>query len=99
MRLYIGCPTGAEAYASVALLTATTQKEVGKFAIRVAGRAYDGPFEADSRAGASNFMSLLADLRKADAVVVYGGKTVTFPKSNAAKVLPVYGKKFHCNLG
>lgn len=30
--------------------------------------------------------------------VKVGTKVVKFPKSNAAKVIPAYGKKFECNL-
>lgn len=103
MRLYIGCPTqdgSADAASSVSLMSATSSQEVRKFAIQVGGRTYEGPFTADSRVGENNFIALLGDLRKGDAVVSYAGKTLTFPKSNAAKVLPAFGKKgFSCNLG
>jgi len=103
MRLLIGCPTqegSADASSDVSLTSISTSKDVPKFAIKVAGRSYDGPFTADSRVGENNFIALLEDLRKGDAVVSFAGKSLTFPKSNAAQVLPVFGKKgFDCNLG
>lgn len=100
-RLYIGCPTqdgSANEPSSVSLTQVSNDKEVKKFAIDVNGVSYDGPFSADSRVGDNNFLSLLENLRKADAVVKFGGKSIKFPKSNAAKVVPVYGKKFRCNM-
>lgn len=103
MRLLIGCPTqegSADAASSVTLMTMASSQEVKKFTIKVGGHTFEGPFEADSRVGEDNFITLLGDLRKGDAVVSYGGKTVIFAKSNAAQVLPAYGKKgFQCNLG
>ena len=103
MRLFIGCPTqegSADAASSVTLMSAASSQEVKKFTIKVGGHTFEGPFEADSRVGENNFVALLNDLRKGDAVVSYGGKTIAFPKSNAAQVLPASGKKgFQCNLG
>ncbi|BEP66906.1 MULTISPECIES: hypothetical protein [unclassified Variovorax] len=103
MRLLIGCPTqegSADAASSVTLTAMASSQEVKKFTVKVGGRTYEGPFEADSRVGEDNFITLLNDLRKGDALVSYGGKTITFAKSNAAQVLPAYGKKgFQCNLG
>ena len=100
-RLYIGCPTqdgSADAQSSVSLMQISNDKEIQKFTIDVNGVSYDGPFSADSRVGDNNFLSLLENLRKADAIVKFGGKSIKFPKSNAAKVVPVYGKKFSCNM-
>jgi len=102
MRLYIGCPTAdgsADTSSSLALMSVKSSQEVTKFTLKVGGRSYDGPFTADSRVGENDFIALLDDLRKGDAVVTYAGKTLTFPKNNAAKVLPAFGKKgFACNL-
>lgn len=103
MRLHIGCPTqegSADAASSVTLVSAASSHEVKKFTVKVGGHAFEGPFTADSRVGENNFIALLNDLRKGDAAVSYGGKTITLPRSNAAQVLPAYGKKgFQCNLG
>lgn len=103
MRLYIGCPTqdgSADAPSSVALTSVSSSKDVRKFTIKVGGRTYEGPFATDSQVGENNFIALLEDLRKGDAIVSYAGKSLAFPKSNAAQVLPVFGKKgFACNLG
>lgn len=103
MRLLIGCPTqegSADAASSVTLMAVASSQEVKKFTVKVGGRTFEGPFEADSRVGENNFIALLNDLRKGEAVVSYGGKTITFARSNAAQVLPAYGKKgFQCNLG
>lgn len=100
-RLYIDCPTqdgSADAKSSVSLMQVSNDKEIQKFTIDVNGVSYDGPFSADSRVGDNDFLSLLENLRKADAVVKFGGKSIKFPKSNAPKVVPVYGKKFSCNM-
>ncbi|MDP9881105.1 hypothetical protein J2W25_005167 [Variovorax boronicumulans] len=103
MRLLIGCPTpegSADAASSVTLMAVASSQEVKKFTVKVGGHTFEGPFEADSRVGENNFITLLNDLRKGDALVSYGGKTVIFAKSNAAQVLPAYGKRgFQCNLG
>lgn len=101
VRLYIGCPTqdgSADAKSSVSLMQVSNDKEIQKFTIDVNGVTYDGPFSADSRVGDNNFLSLLENLRKGDAVVKFSGKSIKFPKSNATKVVPVYGKKFSCNM-
>ena len=99
MRLYIGCPTQEDTTSSVSLMSVVSSQEVKNFTLKVGGHTFEGPFEADSRVGDNNFVALLNELRKGDAVASYGGKTITFPKSNAAKVLPVFGKKdFVCNL-
>ena len=101
VRLYIGCPTkdGSEdSQSSVSLSHLSNSKDIDKFTIVIKGVSYDGPFSADSRVGDNNFLSLLENLRKGDAVVKFGGKSIKFPKSNAATVIPVYGKKFSCNL-
>jgi hypothetical protein len=102
VRLYIGCltPDGTpDTPSTVSLMKVSNSQEFAKFTIKAGGLEFDGPFAADSRAGSSSFMALLEALRKTDAVVKVGGKSLTFPKSNAAKVLPVYGtKKFQCNM-
>lgn len=101
VRLYIHCPTenGSADVASSVSLTGPDGREVTKFELRVGGNVYAGPFDADSRAGANNFTSLLGDLRRSDAVVSFGGKKVTFPKSNVAQVVPVFGSRnFSCNV-
>jgi hypothetical protein len=49
--------------------------------------------------GENIFISLLQDLRKSDAIAQAGNMRITFPKSNVAKVVPVYGKGFKCNMG
>lgn len=102
MRLMIGCPTedsGLEMSSSLSLSRVSDGKEVPAFTVTVSGMTFDGPFDAGSRVGANNFLALLERLRKDNAVVKVGNKTLVFQKSNAAKVLPVYGKKFPCNLG
>ncbi|OAI25418.1 hypothetical protein, partial [Methylomonas koyamae] len=101
VRLYIACPTqdgSPDAQSGVSLYRLSDEANFEKFAIDVNGHSYDGPFSADSRVGDNNFLSLLEDLRKSDAVVKFNGKVITFPKSNAANVLPIHGEKFSCNL-
>lgn len=100
-RLYIGCPTqngSASNSSSVDLISLSTSQSASQFTIRVGGNVYEGPFEANSRAGVRNFLSLLEDLRKSGAVVQYGSIKRTFPRSNVAKVVPVFGKNLQCNL-
>ena len=99
-RLYISCPTeNGNASASSYVEFSDSGKEIKSFEISVGGKKYQGPFEASSRVGANNFTALLDDLKKSDAVVSFKDGSVTFPKSNAASVLPSYGKKgFACNL-
>lgn len=101
VRLYIGCPTqdgSADSRSSVSLSQLANDKEIKKFTIDVNGVSYEGPFSADSRVGDNNFLSLLENLRKGDAVVKFGGKSIKIPKSNAAQIIPTHGKKFRCNL-
>lgn len=101
-RLYIGCPTpdgSADAASSVSLYKIDDEKDVAQFTITVNGSTYEAPIEADCRAGEDNFLSLLDDLRKGNAVVKFGKRTITFPKSNAAKIIPSQRtKNFTCNL-
>jgi hypothetical protein len=100
-RLYIGCPTeagSADSQSSVSLIQLSNDKDIQNFTIDVNGISYDGPFSTDSRVGENNFLSLLENLRKGNAIVKFGGKSIKFPKSNAAKIIPVYGKKFSCNM-
>lgn len=100
-RLYIGCPTqdgSADEVSSVSLIKINDSSEIDQFKITVNGITFDAPFSADSRVGDNNFIALLENLRKGDAIVKFGKKTVIFPKSNAAKVIPVFGQKdFSCN--
>lgn len=101
VRLIIGCPTrdgSADAYSSVSLSRASDGRNLGRFTLSVGGLTFDGPFEADSRVGDNNFLELLKQLRRADATVKFQGKTIVFPKSNAAKVIPAFRKGFACNL-
>ena len=100
-RLIIGCPTqdgSLDAQSGVSLQQLANSRDVPKFTLTAAGITFDGPFDADSRVGDNNFVALLEGLRKGDAVVKANGKTIKFAKSNAVKVLPVYGKKFACNM-
>lgn len=100
-QLHISCPTkdgSADALSSVSLKHIASGREIKSFVMRVGGNEYQGPFAADSRVGTNNFTSLLQDLRRSDAVVTHTQGTLTFPKSNVAKVVPVYGKKFECNV-
>jgi len=102
LRLMIGCPTedgSADAVSSLSLNRLAEGKDIPAFKLSVDGITFDGPFEADSRVGTNNFLSLLEALRKDNAVLKIGNQKIVFPKSNAAKVLPVHGKKFTCNLG
>ena len=99
-RLYIGCPTkdgSADAYSSVVLSQTKNNAAIKQFTISVNGHTFDGPFEADSRVGTQNFLALIDDLRKADAIVNFAGKSITFPKRDAVKVLPAQ-KKIDCNF-
>ena len=101
VRLYIACPTkdgNADSQSGVSLYQLNNNKVIKKFTIDVNGISYEGPFNADSRVGDNNFLSLLENLRKGDAVVKFGGRAIKLPKSNAAKVIPVYGKGFSCNM-
>lgn len=101
VRLYIGCPTkdgSADEPSSVSLHRLSDDVQAKKFTILVNGITYDAPFDANSRVGTNNLLSLLEGLRKGNAVVKVGNKSITFPKSNAAKVVPAYGKGFSCNL-
>lgn len=101
LRLYIGCPTkdgSADASSSVSLQRLSDHRDFTSFTLTVKGATFDGPFDAESRVGTNNFLALLKALRQDDATVKVGTKVVKFPKSNAAKVIPAYGKKFECNL-
>ena len=102
MRLMIACPTkegSADMPSSISLNRISNNAEVKQFTLVAGGITYTGPFETGSRVGDNNFISLLEGLRKSDASVKAGGNTLVFPKSNVAKVLPVFGKKgFACNL-
>lgn len=101
LRLYIGCPTkdgSPDASSDVSLQRLSDHRNLGSFTLTVKGMTFDGPFDASSRVGSNNFLELLKALRQDDATVKVGTKVVKFPKSNAAKVIPAYGKKFECNL-
>ena len=100
-RLYIGCPTSngsSELPSSVTVQNLRTSRDAKKFAVEVGGISFDGPFEANSRVGDQNFLALMERLRKGDAVLRVDGRTIQLPRSNAARVIPAYGKKFECNL-
>lgn len=101
-RFYIGCPTidGSEdGKSSVSLTRTDSSLEVQKFTITVNGISYEGPFSTNSRVDDNNFVSLLEELRKSDAIITFNGKKIKYPKSNSAKVIPSpKGKKFPCNL-
>lgn len=101
-RLYIGCPTqggSADARSSVELVRTSDDTRIAAFTIEVDGMTFEGPFEADSRVGDNNFVALLEALHATDATVKFQGKSVTFPKSNAAEVVPTHGSpNFSCNL-
>ena len=101
LRLHIGCPTkdgSADAPSSVSLQRLSDHRDFTSFTLTVKGATFDGPFDAESRVGTNNFLALIKALRQDDATVKVGSKVVKFPKSNAAKVIPAYGKKFECNL-
>ena len=101
MRLYISCPTkdgSADAMSSVSLQNINTSKDAKAFTITVNGTTFTGPFDADSRVGENNFIALINALRKGDAVVKVANQSLTFPVSNAAKIIPATNsKKFSCN--
>ena len=100
VRLFIGCPTdegSADASSTVSLFQTRNDKEIQPFTIVAGGHTFHGPFHTGSRVDDNNFVALLENLRKTDAVVKAGNLTITFPKSNAAKVIPT-GKKIPCNF-
>lgn len=100
-QLHIACPTkdgSVGLSSSVSLKRISGGKEAKKFTITANGMTIEGPFEANSQVGENNFLALLEALRKGNAVIKVDKHTIVFPKSNAAQVLPVYGKKFVCNL-
>ena len=99
-RLYIACPPqdpDSSNFASVVLSPLKNGADIQQFTISVNGHTFNGPIETGSRVGAQNFTALIDYLRKADAVVKFAGKSITFPKSDAAKVLPTQ-KKLTCNI-
>lgn len=102
IRVYVACPTqegSADAASGLMLYRLSDQSEVASFQIAVGGKVFDGPFEADSRAGESNFLAFLDAARAGDMTVSYAGKQVVFGRNNAAAVLPAFpSKDFVCNL-
>jgi len=102
LRLYIGCPTqdgSADSSSSVSLSKLSDSSDIAEFTIIADGISYAAPFEANSRVGENNFISLMEGLRKGNTIVKIGKNTITFPKSNASEVIPTYGtKNFNCNL-
>lgn len=100
-RLHIGCPTkeGSEdSMSEVNVFNLANNKPEKQFSITVGGGTFEGPFDADSRVGESNFHALLKALRKGSAVIHIGKQSFKIPVSNAAKVLPLPGSKdFSCN--
>lgn len=100
-RLRIDCPTqdgSSESQSGVSLSKISSDQEIENFTIYVNGTFYEAPFVADSRSGDNAFLSLLADLRKGDVTVKIKEKSIKFPRSNAAKIIPIHGKNFECNL-
>lgn len=89
MRLCIKHPAqngSADALGNIALYAADTQKEVSAFTVTVGSNTYHAPFEAGSSVGNDNFSALLQDLlHEGDAVVRFGGETITFPEAVAVK--------------
>jgi len=101
VRLTINCPTeegNSESHSDVALYNIDTSNPISKFSINVNGVTCEGPFVANTRNGTNDFLSLLEALRENNAILNFNGVKVIIPKSNANKVLPIYGKKFDCNL-
>lgn len=102
IRVYVSCPTqdgSADAASGLMLYRLSDQTEVPSFQITVGGKVFDGPFEADNRAGESNFLQFLEAARAGDMTVSYAGKQVVFGRNNAATVLPKFpSKDFVCNL-
>lgn len=100
MRFFIACPTanGQADLAAAVTLHHNDMSEVETFSVTVNGVSVEGPLSADSAAGAAHFMSLVGNLRQAEAVVRYGDTTLRLPRANAAEVLPAPGKDFPCNL-
>lgn len=100
VQLYISCPTkdgSLTAFSDVSV--SENGKLLSSFQLQVGGLTYDGPFEADSRVGDNNFISLLENLRKYDVIVSFNSKKIKFPRSNAEKVLPSNNtSEFICNL-
>ena len=100
-RLYIACPTqngSADALSEVRLMQISDEKHIEKFSLVINGITFEGPFSTDSRVGDNNFIALLEALHKGNVVAKFNGKTLTFPKSNAVKVIPVFGKNLECKL-
>ena len=101
MRLHIACPTeegSANAFSAVTLQRQSDSSAVDPFTITVNGITVTGPVEADSRVGTDNFQVVFEGVRKGDAVVKFGKKTVVFPKANAPSVLPKPANGTRCNL-
>jgi hypothetical protein len=99
LRLQIDCPTSegsADDSSAVSLMT-RNGTAVQAFTVQAGGHTFQGPVDTSSRVGENSFLALLEALRKTDAVVKSGNQTITFPKSNAAQVIPT-GKKLACNL-
>lgn len=102
VTLLIGCPTqdgSADAKSSVSLFRSTNMQEISAFTVTADGLTFEGPFEADSRVGDNNFTALLEALHETNATVKFEGRTIIFPKSNAATVVPTFGSpNFSCNM-
>ena len=98
--LNIFCPTEdglADTHSSLSASVAGS--ELTKFSLIVNKLNFEGPFEANSIVGTNNFLSLIEALKKSDAILKYGNKTVIFPLNKSSKVLPTYGtNSFKCNL-
>lgn len=100
-KLSINCPTSsgsADLPSSVSVTRLDNSKEAQNFTVNVNGMTFEGPFSADSKVGDENFIALLDAFMKTDATLNVDGKKIKIPRSNASKELPIYGKKFSCNL-
>lgn len=102
VTLYVGCPTqdgSSEQPSTIKLLRSdSTDAEIESFQILVKGKSIDAPLEALSRVGVANFEYVYSALREADFAVVFNGRTVQFPLSNARTELPaVDSDEFACN--
>jgi len=100
VQIYIGCPTKNGSANAVSSVSVTENgRTVKSFQLAVGGITYDGPFEADSRVGDDNFISLFERLRLFDARLTFNDQVIEIPRSNAADVLPpTDSAQFECNL-
>lgn len=88
MRLYITCNKRSGSQSTVSLTNVQTLQDVPSFRLQVAGTTVDGPLDTGSSVGMDNYKYLLQALRTSDVAASFAGKTVRFPKTGAAQVLP-----------